>query len=423
MKDISRAAKAEISNADGSDRRLASELGDLELSPPQLADIARALADQVRAGLASDGQEIRCLPAFLPTLSDDSIPETAYVVDVGGSNVRAAVVSSRGDRPALVAGPVDRPLPRGVEGTLAEQVFFGVQREALEALGHDAELPLGYCFSYPAEPTPDGDARLLKWTKEIDVPELVGEKVGSRLLRHLRDQHSTVRCSRVAVVNDTVASLLSGLSRPGYDAYVGLVVGTGFNLASFFDAGQVPKLTASSGRIPVNLESGNFSPPWLTRWDEALDAESQDQGQQRFEKAVSGAYLGTLAEKVLGTPGFSNAAALAQVLSNPHVHPPGHVEVAWLIFRRSAGLVAAGLAGLASVLQDPRPTHSIRVTAEGGLFWSRVAGRSLFAETTLSVLAELQEELKLPQALRFDCGLEDHANLFGAAVAALYGRR
>ena len=30
----------------------------------------------------------------------------------------------------------------------------------------DEEMPIGYCFSYPAESVLSGDAKLLRWTKE-----------------------------------------------------------------------------------------------------------------------------------------------------------------------------------------------------------------------------------------------------------------
>ena len=38
----------------------------------------------------------------------------------------------------------------------------------------DEEMPIGYCFSYPAESVLSGDAKLLRWTKGVDIKEMVG---------------------------------------------------------------------------------------------------------------------------------------------------------------------------------------------------------------------------------------------------------
>jgi hexokinase len=76
---------------------------------------------------------------------------------------------------------------------------------------------------------------------------------------------------------------------------MGLIVGTGTNMASLMRSDKIAKLkTKESGLIPVNLESGNFYPPYLTDVDNQVDALSNNKGQQRFEKAISGGYLGKI---------------------------------------------------------------------------------------------------------------------------------
>ena len=401
---------------------LANPVHHFAMSSLQLQDIARTFASRLREGLFYEGRELRCFPTFLPPPASETTASErreAYVVDVGGSNVRAAVVAREEGKLSLVADPVVRPMPWKAGQPLDAESFFAFQQEALEAMGVDGERPLGYCFSYPAESTPRGDARLLKWTKEIEVPELVGQCVGERLVEHLH-QRSTLRCSRVTVINDTVASLLAGLSGPPQDAHCGLIVGTGFNLASFFDAAAVPKARAhGQGPFPVNIEAGNFSPPWLTEWDDAVDGQSRNPGEQRFEKAISGGYLGHLAEAVLEQDAsLPNAAALTRILAAPTTFKERQVEVAQAIYGRSAGWVAAALAGLVLVLSQHRPLESLRVTAEGGLFWGSVGERRLFADTTSRVLRGLLDDLEL-SPLQFEIVRQEHANLFGAAQAVL----
>lgn len=405
---------------------LANPVHHFAMNPLQLQDIARTFAARLREGLFYKGRELGCFPTFLPPPqgSGPTVSESreAYVVDVGGSNVRAAVVAREKGQWSLVAGPVVRPMPWKSGEPIDAESFFAFQQEALEALDVDGERPLGYCFSYPAESTCQGDARLLKWTKEIEVPKLVGQCVGQRLVEHLH-RYSTLRCSRVTVVNDTVASLLAGWAGSPQDAHCGLIVGTGFNLASFFGATAVPKAGIHQhGAFPVNIEAGNFFPPWLTEWDDVVDGQSRNPGEQRFEKAISGGYLGHLAEAVLEQDtSLPNAAALTRILASPTAFPKHHVEVARSIYERSASWVAAALAGLVLVLSQHRPLESLHVTAEGGLFWGNVGDRPLFAETTSRVLSGLLEDLELSKPLQFEIVRQEHANLFGAAQAVLGG--
>ena len=68
-------------------------------------------------------------------------------------------------------------------------------------------------------------------------------------------------------------------------------------MATFIPADKIKKLNPShkvDGLIPVNLESGNFHPPFLTAVDNTVDGISGNPGKQRFEKAVSGMYLGDI---------------------------------------------------------------------------------------------------------------------------------
>ena len=73
-------------------------------------------------------------------------------------------------------------------------------------------------------------------------------------------------------------------------------------MASFIPADKIEKLDQACnahGLIPVNLESGNFHPPFLTAVDDTVDAISGNPGKQRFEKAVSGMYLGDIQKTAL----------------------------------------------------------------------------------------------------------------------------
>ncbi len=373
------------------------------LSMEQLREVRDALQARICEGLAVAEREIACLPAYLPPPSSE-VKGEALVVDLGGTNIRAARVAIDGPgRMRILAGPAKASLRKG--GDMDAEAFLRKQAELVASLdlGEDTH-PLGYVFSFPARVEPDADAVLLRWTKGLDIPGVVGTKVGSRLAETLRDHG--VHCSRTVVLNDTVACLVGGAFCHQGDPsrVVGLIAGTGTNMAGFVDAARSPRLEAEGlrGRWAVNFESGNFHPPHLDALDDALDAESVNPGSQRFEKAVSGFYLPKLLARAEGMEEAPDSGAYL----DQQVRTGGpHAETSRLLLNRSADLVAAGLAAVFEPL-GPGP---VGVLAEGSLFWS-----------SPGYVERVQERLgALCRSTEIDVFGREDVNLFGAAVAAL----
>ncbi|NJO68486.1 MAG: hexokinase, partial [Bacteroidetes bacterium] len=121
------------------------------------------------------------------------------------------------------------------------------------------------------------------------------------------------------------------IKNPGFDAYIGLIVGTGTNMATFFPSEYIPKLKGMegwSGETPVNFESGNFNPPHLTACDEEVDDKSDNKGAQRFEKAISGMYLGRVFRAAFPDDNIAedlDAAGLSKMMNNPESYKPEYV--------------------------------------------------------------------------------------------------
>ena len=59
-------------------------------------------------------------------------------------------------------------------GYTREELFKELA-DMIVGIKRDEEMPIGYCFSYPAESVLSGDAILLRWTKAVDSKELVGK--------------------------------------------------------------------------------------------------------------------------------------------------------------------------------------------------------------------------------------------------------
>ena len=387
-------------------------MSSLQLSLEQLREIADLLARRIEEGLRQDGKEIGCLPTYL-ALPSGKPSGRALVVDTGGTNTRAALVNLKAHDGKLEAGPNARKVPDGREGApLSADFFFGTQAEQADPFPREGSLPLGYCFSYPAQATADGDAVLLRWTKGLRVDDTLHEKVGRPLKEQLEKRGHSITSLRV--LNDTVASLLGGVhlyAEPRFGQnYIGLILGTGTNMAGVFPLKHLEKVDSSTygaKSMVVNLESGNFSPPHLTEHDDKVDRESNNPGFQRFEKAVSGHYLPYVFDAI--HPGVIDPEEGTQKLVEMRDRGQGeHARTAGALLERSARLCAAGLAGLAALY----PPGDTAVLGEGSLFW----GDPRFVETVKETLEQLDPERHFEMVKQ-----REGVNLLGAACAALAG--
>lgn len=376
----------------------------LILNRRQLEEVRSALAERIAEGLKEEGEQIRALLTYLPPPAGPT-KGYAVVVDCGGTNMRAALVNI-GSR-KIEAGPYEGPILDGRDQPVTSDQFFDAQAALVAKLDPPRCTHVGYCFSYPTHVLPNRDATLIRWTKGVQVTGVEGELVGAALARALR--RVKVEPGEVRVLNDTVASLMAGaLTRPGYDDYIGLIVGTGNNMAGFLPLTSVEKYHGLlTGKMAINLESGNFHPPFLTPADEAVDKASDNPGQQRFEKAVSGFYLPFLLEKYCpGLSGFdprNGSKQLVDYRANRPESPEGRAAVR--ILSRSADLVAASLAGLI----DHFPGNgAVCILAEGSLFWGDPQYSARVGETLQSLIGDR----------KFAIVRETDANLMGAACAA-----
>jgi hexokinase len=162
----------------------------------------------------------------------------------------------------------------------------------------NASSKIGLCFSYPAEILPNKDGKLIRFSKEIMAPEVVGEIVGENLVAAIRESGHD-RTKQVVLLNDTVATLLAGRAGSGnrtFSSYVGFILGTGTNCCYIEQNKNITKtkdLDAAKTQI-INVESGAFGKAPRGAIDIKFDESTLNPGMSTFEKMISGAYLGPL---------------------------------------------------------------------------------------------------------------------------------
>jgi hexokinase len=376
-----------------------------------LEAIARELTRQMARGLAGEPSSLRMLETFTrqPTGRERG---RVVVVDWGGSKARAGVVELDGAGAARAEAEETHAFSeREKEG--APEAVFDLIAEAVGRVVRArriAQAPLGFVYSYPARLERIDRAVALATTKGWRLRGLVGQDVAG-LLRAALGRAGLAGVTVTAVANDTVAVLMlqsyraRGRDPEAHPADIGLILGTGTNQAADLGPAGIR-----------NLESGNFDgvAPVQTRYDIALD-RALDPGAQRFEKMVSGRYLGEILRRVLETVSGWAAPALARPFALDGVHlsriaadRTGALDdvdvllralgiessrrereavraLGAAIVRRAARLVAAALLGTLRFL-DPRLDGRRTIAVDGSL-WGGYPGFEALVRETLVELA------------------------------------
>jgi hexokinase len=285
-----------MSSAD--EARVARVAGLFEAPAPVLEPIARDLTRQMARGLVGEPSSLKMLRTFTRQPSGRERGRVV-VVDWGGTKARAGLIDLGGDgsvrmiaEEALTFSEADK---RGAPEPVFDLIAGAVGR-VVEARDVGA-APLAFIYSYPARLEAIDRAIALASTKGWRLKDLEGQDVAALLGAALR-RAGLERIRLAAVANDTVAALMlqsyraRGRDAGAHPADVGLILGTGTNQAADLGPAGIR-----------NLESGNFDGVRTieTPYDAGLDRELDEPrpGAQRFEKMVSGRYLGELLRRVL----------------------------------------------------------------------------------------------------------------------------
>jgi hexokinase len=263
-----------------------------------LAETCRRFQAEMGRGLTGQPSSLMMLPAYLSL--EHRLPPKGQVVamDAGGTNFRVALVERENGQVRL-GEQATFPMPGSREPVTREE-FLDILARQLER--YPEGTPMGLCFSFPAEITPDLDGVVLLFDKEVRVDGGAGMHLCRDLFAHMEKKGMTPPKGG-AVINDTVATLLGGyltLDRERYDGWIGFILGTGLNCCYSEAIGHVTKVSGfADPSMIINMESGGYSGFPQGEFDRALDQASHDPGGQQFEKMVSGAYLGPLARRTL----------------------------------------------------------------------------------------------------------------------------
>lgn len=318
-----------------------------QLKLEELKDISRNFTQELRN--AQNGKKTS-LAFIIHELSPSPIVEHGETFEslvIGGTTVRSALVENNPDVLTILTKDAGTKLAiNNGESLLA---FIS------SSLPDDVNV-LALNFAQALKPTfkeEKLDGILLTVAKEGIFGDLIGKQIGKEIEDYVLAKRN--KKIKVAVANDTVCLLTSGLTRFPGEKLAGGIVGTGLNFAFFLEKNKL-----------VNLESGSFDKFPQTETGKIVDQESSQPGSDIFEKETAGAYLYRHFNLILKENGinYPNITSTEELDKISRSNIPNVSEVAQNLIKRSAELVACQIAGIVNLKKI-----NTTFVMEGSLFW------------------------------------------------------
>ncbi|KAG8439389.1 hypothetical protein GDO86_005559 [Hymenochirus boettgeri] len=384
-------------------------LAPFQLSPTTLMDVQSRMRKEMNIGLCKETHStasVKMLPTYVRATPDGTERGDFIALDLGGTNFRVLYVHvGRKDNVGVQIKSKSFSLPKDIiQGTGAK--LFDHIVDCISEFQHEnnlqgRRLPLGFTFSFPCKQTNLDQGILISWTKGFSASECVGQDV-VRLLREAAVRKKNNDLIVVALVNDTVGTMMScGYDDPACE--IGLIVGTGTNACYMEEMKNLELLDGDEGRMCVNMEWGAFGDNGCldditTSFDLDVDTFSINPGKQRYEKMISGMYLGEIVRQiliVLTERGILFGGKISQRLQTRDIFPTKFLsliesdtlgllqvrsiltdlglrstcddtmlvkEVCTTVSRRAAQLCAAGIVAVVEKMRENRGLDNLKVT-------------------------------------------------------------
>ena len=415
---------------------------------------------EMKRGLEGKSSSLHMIPSYITPVAHIHSGKTVLALDAGGTNLRASLVEFNENGEAVTHGINKTSMP-GTNGYVTAEQFFDKFADTALPLIKDKKIDgIGFTFSFTTEITSDAEGICLVLSKECDAPEVIGKPLGAGLRDALARKGYKYN-GPIVVLNDTTATLLSGLASISPDGspsakntndfcakpgpVIGFILGTGFNTA--YPEGCIPKIGYKNCESPqiIVCESGIFNVRNLGILDREFDNTTKNPGSHILEKTTAGGYLGPLTLHILKQAVKDKVLCFAR--SN-ELESMTHLETIALnefisaplcakgqlgsLFAANEGDSAAALQFIASIISERaaifsaavlaatvkkmnvalKPFSPVRIAVEGTTFM-------LYKGKRRSIEARLHQMLTANKPIPYVISPVEQASLFGAAVAAL----
>ncbi|XP_043539082.1 hexokinase-1-like [Chiloscyllium plagiosum] len=285
-------------------------LAPFRLNRDQLLNIMDKMRLDMERGLKQETQSsatVKMLPTYVCKLPTGNENGKYIALDLGGTNLRILlVVLHSGMRKSLRMYSKIFPIPLEIMQGTGEELFDHIVEcivHFLEYMGMKGiRLSVGFTFSFPCVQKQLDQGILISWTKGFTATGVEGQEVIS-LLKEAITRNGELDLDIVALLNDTVGTMMScAYEHPNCE--IGMIVGTGCNLCYMEEMKKIETVKGSEGRMCINTEWGAFGDDGCldiirTTFDKLVDINSLNMGHQKYEKMISGMYLGEIVRNIL----------------------------------------------------------------------------------------------------------------------------
>ena len=395
---------------------------ELTISHSKMRQLVQEFELQIVQGLEYHDQNISNFPSFITKFE---FKNGKYLtVDLGGTNLRISLITIGSGNSIQKK----HTLPQKVKDSGGNEIFRFVAIAVSEfAVEHSlTNLKLGFTFSYPVRQEAIDRGSIHSWSKDINGQEVIGKDPVQLLQEQLDNLEANF--SVVALVNDTVGTLLAGMHRNN-QTKLGVILGTGSNAAYIEKTENIKKtkLTDKSDEMAINTEWGGFDNDKLhlplTKYDQQVDLFSVNFKAQIFEKMISGLYLGEIMRYIiidlhlkdelfyslgmLVNPYSLSTIFMARIQNDKdgsdtlrilnelqvECRPKDYLKlktICELLSERSAKLAAVGVAAIVNHIK----TQNVVVAVDGSLF-EHYPGYASLMQLTVNQLTSANVQLEL----------------------------
>uniref|UniRef100_A0A8C1YHH2 Hexokinase-2 n=1 Tax=Cyprinus carpio TaxID=7962 RepID=A0A8C1YHH2_CYPCA len=265
-------------------------LNTLRLNRDQLLEVKKRMEEEMNRGLAKKTHAtatVKMLPTFVRSTPDGTERGDFLALDLGGTNFRVLLVRVRsGKRRSVEMHNKIYTIPQDITQGTGEELFDHIVHciaDFVEYMGmKGASLPLGFTFSFPCHQT-----QLDQVSSHIHTKTSLPQSTTLSTLC----EGDVLECICICELHASVRFCLHS-------------VGTGTNACYMEEMSNVELVDGDEGRMCVNMEWGAFGDrgeldDLCTEFDRAVDDQSTYPGKQRYEKMISGMYLGEIVRNVL----------------------------------------------------------------------------------------------------------------------------
>ncbi|XP_078079054.1 hexokinase HKDC1-like [Mustelus asterias] len=285
-------------------------LSPFDLNRDQLLEIMENMRSEMERGLKLETHStasVKMLPTYVHKFPKGTESGKFLAVDLGGTNLRVLlVVMKAGVRHSIQMYHKMFPIPFEIMQGTGEELFDHIVEcivDFVEYMGiKDARLSLGFTFSFPCIQKQLDQGILVQWTKGFKASDVEGNDVVF-LLKEAIKRNGEIDLDIVAILNDTVGTMMScAYENPNCE--IGMIAGTGTNLCYMEEMKNIETATGNEKRMCINTEWGGFGDNGCldnirTNFDKLVDINSIRVGKQKFEKMISGMYLGEIVRTIL----------------------------------------------------------------------------------------------------------------------------